>query len=286
MNLVPYCVKEPVHQVEEGISMTEPTNARASELWDRMSSLYAAEIEQRFVPILDLAMLRTRLEPDHRVLDIGTGTGAIACRCARLVPRGSVIALDPSPKMLDIAGQRAAERGLSNIVYMEGVAEDLKIGDESIDCVIASMSLIFCPDRERATQEIARVLVPGGQLIVLAWGNRDESDIVKFQEIAGSFSPSPPPSEVTPGSMSDAQAYLGLLQGCGFNASAETEHTTFVFDTFEHAWDTLNGVSTASMDASLIEKAKRAVFEEMWGGDEGIKVFENQIRCYVATKKT
>ena len=92
-------------------------------VWDRISDIYLREIDQRFAPVVENVIARAGLEPGHRVLDLGTGTGAVAERAAPVV--GQVVGVDVSAEMLALAQQRTAARGLTNVAFREGRAEGL-----------------------------------------------------------------------------------------------------------------------------------------------------------------
>lgn len=98
-----------------------------------------------------------------RVLDVGTGDGTYAIEAAA---RGAVVtALDLEPEMLDAARSRAASRGV-DITLIRGSAERLPFDDASFDVVLAVTVLCFVPDAGLAVREMARVLAPGGRLVL------------------------------------------------------------------------------------------------------------------------
>ena len=81
-------------------------------VWDAMAEVYVREIDQRFGPTVDPVLTRAELRPGQRVLDLGTGTGAVASASApRVAPRGQVIGVDISPEMLTLARERASRAG-------------------------------------------------------------------------------------------------------------------------------------------------------------------------------
>src|SRR4029079_17132277 len=95
-------------------------------VWDRISAIYLQAIDNRFTEVVDAVIRRAALQSDHQVLDLGTGTGSVAIKAASWFLRGGkVTAIDISPKMLDLAGQRSASLGLRNIEFLEGRAEEL-----------------------------------------------------------------------------------------------------------------------------------------------------------------
>ena len=253
-------------------------------VWDSMTPIYANEVDVRFIPVIDHVMVRAHLKPGHRVVDVGTGTGAVALRMAPLVTSGEVIGVDISPQMLGIAKQRAMNAQLSNVTFVEGRAEDLQLESSSFDRVVASLSLMYSLDRAAAAHEAARVLKPGGTLVAAFWAGPEENDIVKFQMMAGSFAPKPPVSGVGPGAMANGHEFIDQLGAAGIHARLETETPGFCFDTFESAWDVLVGVTTANMDATQKLEAKKAVREAMWPKDGGPRYFNNLTQYVVGEK--
>jgi len=85
-------------------------------VWDRISPIYLRAIDNRFTGVVDAVIRRAALQSAQQVLDLGTGTGSVAIKAASMVmPGGNVTAVDISPEMLDLARQRSASLGLSNI---------------------------------------------------------------------------------------------------------------------------------------------------------------------------
>ena len=76
-------------------------------VWNGISEIYLREIDRRFAPVVDAVMTRARLNAGERVLDLGTGTGAVAERAAEAVgPGGHVVGVDISLQMLALARAR------------------------------------------------------------------------------------------------------------------------------------------------------------------------------------
>ena len=99
--------------------------------------------------------------PDQKVLDVGTGTGAIARCFAR---RGCVVVgLDPSEELLEEA-RRISQRHEHRIEYVIGTAERTLLDTNSFDVVSAGQCWHWV-DRSAALREVKRVLRPGGHLV-------------------------------------------------------------------------------------------------------------------------
>jgi SAM-dependent methyltransferase len=245
-------------------------------VWDRMAQPYSSEVDQRFASVVDGVVARARLRAGEQVLDVGTGTGAVASRAASLVgSTGHVTAVDISPQMLNLARDRAIALQLRNMTCCEGSAEAIPADSSSFDVVCASLSLMYVIDRPSAAREIARVLRPGGRFVAAVWAGPADCDIVRFQEIAGSFAPVPPVSGVGPGALADATSFVTQLAQVGIQASVESEVLGFDFGGFASAWDVLAGVTTAAMEPEQRQRAQAAVKVRMWPSGDGPRHFRN-----------
>ncbi len=128
------------------------------ESW-RATSLGAATeaLEQRL--ILDLL---GSLEGAH-ILDVGCGDGALVCAAAS---RGAeATGVDSDPAMLAAARTRADKDGIT-AAFLEGRIERLPFPDAAFDVVASITVLCFVPDASAAVREMARLLRPGGRLVL------------------------------------------------------------------------------------------------------------------------
>jgi demethylmenaquinone methyltransferase/2-methoxy-6-polyprenyl-1,4-benzoquinol methylase len=109
------------------------------------------------------ALRRAGIRPGMRVLDVATGTGAVARVAVKLVgPAGFVVGLDPSAGMLAEQARRRTRARLAR-----GVAEQLPFADASFDFVTMGYALRHVSDLLATFREYLRVLRPGGRLLVL-----------------------------------------------------------------------------------------------------------------------
>jgi SAM-dependent methyltransferase len=250
--------------------------ARQVDIWDRISQTYVSEIDERFAPVIDHVLRRAGLQPGQRVLDLGTGTGQVAMRAAAQVrPGGQVLAVDPSADMLNIARQRAATLGLSNITFLAGRAEEIPAEDGTLDVLCASLSLMFAIDKAAAAREIGRVLRRGGRLVAAVWGGPEECDLVRFQQIAGSFAPAPPAPGVGPGALANPAPFLALLSDAGVDAGVTTETLGFDVDDFAEAWDIFASVTAAGLSDADLCAAQAACMADLWPTGDGPRHFRN-----------
>jgi demethylmenaquinone methyltransferase / 2-methoxy-6-polyprenyl-1,4-benzoquinol methylase len=104
------------------------------------------------------------------VLDVATGTGAVALELTRR--RGcKVVGLDQSPEMLDVARTRIARAGLSDRAELiEGHADRLPFRDGEFDAVTFTYLLRYVDEPAATLRELARVVRPGGTVAALEFG--------------------------------------------------------------------------------------------------------------------
>ena len=140
-----------------------PRTTKARRVWDKTAPGYDRQIAflERHWFTGGREWLGARAT--GRVLDVGVGTG----RNLPHYPAGTTITgIDLSPAMLAHARERAAGLGLAADLR-EGDAEALPLESESFDTVVCALSLCTIPDPSAAVTEMRRVLVPGGQLLLL-----------------------------------------------------------------------------------------------------------------------
>lgn len=130
--------------------------------------------------------------PGDVVLDLGSGAGIDLLLAAKKVgAAGRVIGVDMTDAMLAKARENIAAAGLDNAEVRQGIIEDLPVESASVDWVISNCVINLSPEKAKVFAEIARVLKPGGRMLV--------SDIVA-EEL---------PTAIT----SNAQLYSSCLAG-------------------------------------------------------------------------
>jgi|SRR5579884_3386666 len=112
------------------------------------------------------------------VLDVATGGGHTAFALAPYA--AEVVALDITPEMLRVAQEEASRRHLSNIRFLEGNALSLPCADASFDLVACRHAAHHFPDIHRGVREWARVLKPGGKLVLVDSMAPEEPEIEVF----------------------------------------------------------------------------------------------------------
>ena len=116
---------------------------------------------------------RLELTSGARVLDACCGSGASAIPAAEIVgPKGSVLGVDLSEKLLELAREKADSQGLKNLDFRTADILDLKLPESSFDAVICVFGIFFIPDMQSAVRELFRLVHPGGKLAITTWGPR------------------------------------------------------------------------------------------------------------------
>jgi SAM-dependent methyltransferase len=105
------------------------------------------------------------LLPPSRVADLGCGEGYLTIETSRWASK--VIAVDRSQAVLERARALASRRRVTNVTWKKGELEKLPIRDASVDLALLSQALHHASDPARALEEAARILVPGGRVLVL-----------------------------------------------------------------------------------------------------------------------
>jgi SAM-dependent methyltransferase len=178
----------------------------------------AAQVYERelvpaiFGPWAPRVVALAALAAGERVLDAACGTGVVARLAAeRVGADGRVVGFDLNPGMLTVA------RSLP-VGWVQATAGRLPFPDGSFEVVCCQLGLQFFPDRAAALAEMARVLVPGGRLVVMVWRSIDHSP--GFQVLAEALDrhigPAAGAMMRAPFGLSDEGALRGLVAGAGF----------------------------------------------------------------------
>ena len=121
-------------------------------------------------PLAEMMFEHVSLHDGDRVVDVACGTGIIArVATERFANIASITGVDLNPEMLDIA-RANAPRTRTAIEWRHGDACQLPFPDHRFDVVLCQHGLQFIPDKVLALSEMRRVLVPGGRVALIVWG--------------------------------------------------------------------------------------------------------------------
>jgi len=133
---------------------------------------------ENVTPMIELA----KPTPSDRMLDVATGWGFVALTFSPLVK--SVVGVDLTPEMIALARKVAADRGVTNVEYVAGDAEDLKFGPGSFEIATSRFTFHHIGDPEKSLFEMKRVLVPDGRIVLYDYlASSDEKKAKRHNEI-------------------------------------------------------------------------------------------------------
>ncbi len=151
---------------------------------EKIFDQYADEYRDWWGPIIEpsAVALLGRVSPPvadgapFDLLDLGTGTGALALAVLERWPGARVTGVDPSSRMLDVAADRARLRwsalpGRLRLVVASG--DRLPLADQSMDYVVSSFVIQLVPKRSAVLREVRRVLRPEGRVAMVTWQDDD-----------------------------------------------------------------------------------------------------------------
>jgi SAM-dependent methyltransferase len=177
-------------------------------------------LDEQIAPLGLAAMNRAGVAAGERVLDVGCGCGHTTLElAARVGPRGSVTGIDISTPMLERARERARERGLGGIRFVNADAQSAPLGAASFDLVFSRFGVMFFADPRAAFANLRASLAPGGRVCFVCWQEvaRNPWMSVPMRAAAQQVALPAPPAPGTPGptAFADPSHVRNILEGAG-----------------------------------------------------------------------
>ena len=197
--------------------------------WQKWWDLWAGATQKTSDRLIELA----EITEGQRVLDIATGLGEPAFSAARQVGQtGEVIATDFSEQMLAKAQERAAEIGISNVVFHQIDAEMFELPTGQFDAGLCRWGITELPDPVGALKTIRGELSPGSRLAAAVWGTPPQVPFIGIPvgTLRQMFEMPPPvPGTPSPFGLADPDKLEGVLEQAGFK-EIKSEKQTIVFE--------------------------------------------------------
>jgi SAM-dependent methyltransferase len=200
------------------------SNATQLDNWDGDAGAFWAAHADRFdegvAAYRDRFLGAAAIDETATVLDVGCGSGRTTLDAARCATAGSVLGVDLSSRMLDLARGRAAREQVANATFQQADAQVHPFPDGAFDVVVSRHGAMFFGDPIAAFTNLARALRPGGRLVLLTWQpfERNEWLSAFFTALAaGREVPVPPSDAPSPFALSDPDRVRSLLSAAGFS---------------------------------------------------------------------
>ncbi len=259
-------------------------NLKAQGVWNAPAGRYD-DISRSIADAIEHAVERLQPRTGERILDLATGTGWGSRILAARFPGVKITGADIAEQMLDYARATAATSKL-NIQYDHADAERLPYADASFDGVVSTFGVMFVGKPEAAAAELARVVKPGGRVVLATW--TDDGNIFNMFGVMKQFMPPPPqPAPPSPFAWGKLERLTELLGG-NFELQFERGTNYFRYASGEQAWNLwVNHYGPAKTLAANLDDAKRDEFRRAmiaWHETFPSALGYDQPRTYVITR--
>lgn len=272
----------------------ELENTRAA--WEKIAAGYDRTNTETQQWLGNESLHRAGLRAGMRFLDVAAGSGALSLPAARLGAK--VVATDLSPTMLELLRDRARKENL-NIETRVMDGHNLELEDSTFDMAGSQFGVMTFPDQPRGIREMARVVKPGGRVLISVYGSPAEIDFLGFfvdavHSVRPDFVPpmDPPPPEFR---LADPETLRSELVEVGLkNVQVDqiTEYTEF--KSFRFLWEwiiwsnpivemILGMLNVTDDERHTIEKTMHRLWEER-AGASGVATLSAPINIGWGTK--
>lgn len=252
-------------------------------LWGRSAQDWSNIQEPTGQAGYDYALKALALGSTENLLDIGCGSGLF---CSQAINTGAAVTgLDATAAMIGAAKQRAP-----HVKFLTGEMEELPFPDAAFTVVTGFNSFQYAATISNAFAEAKRVLVPGGRLVTMIWGNKEDCEAATYLKAVGSMLPPPPPGAPGPFALTENHLLETTLETAGFTITSN-EDIPSVWD-FPDTTVALRGLLSAgpaikAIDHSGKEKVGEAVSAALqpYIKPNGHVVYHNKFRVVIAMKR-
>src|ERR1700682_2565282 len=163
---------EPHLTADEQVAVLADFYSQRAEAYDELWSPVIRPVGERLVELLELSNA-------ERVMDVGTGAGALLPAIQRASPAAQVIGVDRSLGMLRLARHKFA----GSLALMD--VQSLGIQSDRFDAAVFAFVLFHMPSPRRCLEEVNRVLKPGGKVGIVTWGpeNGPRASVIWDEEL-------------------------------------------------------------------------------------------------------
>jgi len=275
--------------------MTTLTETRTA--WDSIAPAYDRTVTPTHIWLGNEGLRLAGLRSGMAFLDVAAGSGALSIPAARIGAR--VLATDQSPVMLERLKDRAGEEGLDiETRVMDGHA--LEIKDNSFDMVGSQFGVMLFPDMPKGISEMARVVKPGGRVLMSAFGDPRKVEFFAFfmraiHSVRPEFTGPPMDPPPLPFQLQDPERLRKEFTAAGLkDVKIEMTMEPLEFRTGKEMWGwlvssnpiaevVLGELSIASAERAVIQQALEKLVRERANG-RGAAVLTSPINIGIGTK--
>lgn len=258
------------------------TKTIQGKLWSIAPQYWSQHFEPWFSPMYRKVLEQLKLSERHLLLDAGCGSGLFSYLAINA--GAEVIGIDAAPGLLAVAKQRNPKNN-----FLEEDLEALPFTENSFDIVTGFNSFQYAGSFDKALAEAARVLKPGGRLVLGIWDKPEYSDATHVLKSIGTLLPPPPPGTPGPFALSED----GRIESSFKNAGLRLTYKTAVQCPFLYASVTDGiksfmgtGPAAAAMNTNsrqLVEKTIENALQPFNIAD-GMYFLQNQFLVFIAEK--
>lgn len=263
-----------------GAGSAAPERGHSRTDWDRIAPGYDRFVTPSHMELPSEGLRRAGVRAGMRMLDVAAGTGALSIPAARAGAR--VLATDWSAAMLERLEARARSEGLSiETRVMDGQALDL--ADDTFDLAGSQFGVMLFPDMPGGLREMARVVKPGGRVLVHALGDPRKIEFLGFfvralQAVRPEFPGLPTDPPPLPLQLQDPERLRKELAAAGLrDVTVETVVESLEFSTGQALWSwllssnpivgtVLGSLRLSAEETVVVQEALDSMVRERTGG--------------------
>ena len=247
--------------------------------WNDAADAYV-DLMRRMAPFRADLVARLAPKEGEVILDLGTGPGEPALTIAeRVGPRGRVVGVDLSERMVAIARRSAEAKRILNIEFCQMDSARLDLASATFDAAVSCFGFQIFTDPERAAHETRRVLAPAGRVAVSVWGRGDRVPLL--DTLVGPMLAHAEPDESgylpTPYEAGGPGEMVTFLEEAGYRHATETRvQHTLDFSSADAYFHSVLGATPlghslaeepAEVQAAILREAREGL--ERWRSDAG-----------------
>ena len=187
------------------------------QLTNKAAQIYESQkVNAMFRPLAEATLKQVALHETDFVLDIACGTGIVSrCIAEKVQVNKPIVGVDLNEGMIDVAKTTTASR-MEMIEWHQADVTNLPFEDNSFTIAFCQQGLQFFPEKVKALEEIKRVLIPDGRLILTVWSSISPLFEALAQALRDNISQELANQSLTPFAFRDEQIITDLISKVGF----------------------------------------------------------------------